>query len=218
MTAIAPSSTAEATASPSRRARSRQRPHLGTSSRAGPAAAGPSSGRTPRGPAPFDRIPTRPSLLASSALQVREGLLRHVNFYLIDIAPGPLLARLKRRHHGMVCVVGMLGGVAARRAVTTTDVAAAQTEAQMNPRRARFQALFTAFRRAWGNGVETDPMFANHYGTPPSKTHPNCDHTCCHADQQASRAVKRPPSRVYWGTRPCNRCTKAVCLAAAGGF
>ena len=76
--------------------------------------------------------------------QIRHKSLRHGQLSLIDITPGPVLARLKESHHGMVRVVEMFCGMAAWRAVTTADVTAREAEPQMNPRCAHsFRPLHT---------------------------------------------------------------------------
>jgi hypothetical protein len=98
--------------------------------------------------------------------EVRQGLPRQVHLRLIDVAPGPALARLEGRHYWVVYVVEMLSSVAVRRTVTTADVTATQAETQMDPGRACFQALFTPLRRSGGDRVEVGFVFANHDGPP----------------------------------------------------
>jgi len=68
-------------------------------------------------------------------------LLRNIDLDLIDIAPTPPLPGLVGGDHGMARVMGVAGSVTARRTVATTDVAAGQTQPEMDPLRARFQAL-----------------------------------------------------------------------------
>jgi hypothetical protein len=97
--------------------------------------------------------------------QVGYELLRHGQLSLIDVTPGPLLARLEGCHHGMARVVEMFRGMAAWRAVTTADVTAREAEPQMNPRCAQFQALFTPLSTG-GSGNETLQMMTAHYGFP----------------------------------------------------
>ena len=57
--------------------------------------------------------------------------------------------------------VKMVSRVSARRTVAAADMAALQTEAQVDPLRAAFEAFFTS-RRVRRFGFETIQMFAFH--------------------------------------------------------
>src|SRR5437868_13073858 len=98
-----------------------------------------------------------------SLTQVRRGGRRDRQFHFIDVAPGPPFAWLEGCDHGVVRVMKMSRGMAARRAIATADVTTAQAEPKMNPRRAQFQALFTT-RSASGDGVETGQVLTAHSG------------------------------------------------------
>ena len=80
---------------------------------------------------------------------------------LIDVAPRPTLTRLERRHYWVLRLVEVTRRVAARRTVATADMATDQTQPQMNPRRAEFQALFASggMRR---NRFDPSQMMATH--------------------------------------------------------
>jgi hypothetical protein len=58
-----------------------------------------------------------------------------------------------------------VGGVAARRAVATADVAAGKTEPQMNPGRPYFEALF-APERSWRDRINFEQMGTRHFRPP----------------------------------------------------
>ncbi len=112
-----------------------------------------------RGSSKLDRraSKTRPALL----LQVRLKCFRHGQLDLIDIAPGPALARFERGHDRVARRVEVLGGMLPRRAIAAADVAARQAKPQMNPTHAELLALFapTSARRDW---LQIARMFANH--------------------------------------------------------
>jgi hypothetical protein len=67
----------------------------------------------------------------------------------------------------------MARGVAARGAIATADVTAAQAEAQVDPAHAGFQALFTP-RCAGGHRVEAPSMLTNHHAPPESHSRGRC--------------------------------------------
>src|ERR1700730_11468896 len=76
-----------------------------------------------------------------------------------DIAPSPPFRRIVAFDDGMAGLAKMLGGVTVWRAVAAADMAARQAEAQMHPRRTKFQT-FLASERARryvtdGSGVRT---------------------------------------------------------------
>jgi hypothetical protein len=51
----------------------------------------------------------------------------------VDKTPHPILARFERPHNRMMSSVKMLGGVFVLGGVATADMAAGETQAQMNP-------------------------------------------------------------------------------------
>jgi hypothetical protein len=60
---------------------------------------------------------------------------------LVDVAPGPVLAALERPDDRMAGSVSVGGRVPAGRVVATADVAAFQTDAHVQPRRAHGETL-----------------------------------------------------------------------------
>jgi SNF family Na+-dependent transporter len=64
---------------------------------------------------------------------------------LVDIAPAPVFSGFERLNNRMMNLVKVFSRVLVLRAVATSDVAAAEAEAQMNPGVAHFKAFFTAF-------------------------------------------------------------------------
>ena len=81
----------------------------------------------------------------------------------IDIAPSPSFRRIVAFDDGMAGLAKMLGGVTVWRAVVAADMAACPAEAQMHPRRTKFQTFLASERtRRYitdGSGVRT---FAGH--------------------------------------------------------
>ena len=69
---------------------------------------------------------------------------------LVEVAPTPVFARLKRPNHRMVSRMKMLRGVRVRRRVAAADVTARQAEPQMHPRVAGLEALLATLRRPRG--------------------------------------------------------------------
>src|SRR5687767_15973898 len=63
---------------------------------------------------------------------------------LVDVAPGPVLARLDRADEGVPAGNGVRAGVLARRAVAASDVTARQAEAEVAPLAAGAQAVLAA--------------------------------------------------------------------------
>src|SRR3954454_4923573 len=63
---------------------------------------------------------------------------------LVQVAPAPRLARLRRAHDRVVRLVEVLGRVAVRRVVAAADLPALPAEAQVNPRRPDLQALLAS--------------------------------------------------------------------------
>jgi hypothetical protein len=123
----------------------------------------------------------------SSLPQIWLDLGGQVNLSLIDETPRPALVRLPGGHHGMMTMVKMLRGVAARRAIATTYVPAGQAQTQMHPARARLQALLTA-SRAGRHRFETDFMFTRHRGSPRKSD-------CRHSRPQLGKTSSRPVSQ-----------------------
>jgi hypothetical protein len=102
-----------------------------------------------------------------SVAQVRHRARRNWQLDFIDVAPGPAFAWLEGRDHGVARLMEMSRGVAPRRTIATADVTTAQTEPQMNPRRAQFQALFTPWS-AGRSRFDTPQMLTVH-DDPPEK-------------------------------------------------
>ena len=67
-----------------------------------------------------------------------------LNLDLVHVTPAPIFARLERLDDGVLGAVKMFGGVTVGRAVATSDVAAREAEAQVDPSSADLQAIFTA--------------------------------------------------------------------------
>ena len=78
---------------------------------------------------------------------------------LIDIAPTPVLARLKRSDDRVTGAPEMSGGVLVRRAVAAAHVAANHAESEVNPRSASPQAVLAAVA-ARGDGADLVEMRA----------------------------------------------------------
>ena len=64
----------------------------------------------------------------------------------IDIAPSPPFRRIVAFDDGMAGLAKMLGGVTVWRAVAAADMAARPAEAQMHPRRTKFQTFLASER------------------------------------------------------------------------
>lgn len=65
-------------------------------------------------------------------------------FYFIDIAPAPIVTGFQRFHDGVLSRVKVFGRVLILRRVATANVAARETQAEMNPGVPAFQALLAA--------------------------------------------------------------------------
>jgi len=63
----------------------------------------------------------------------------------IDITPAPIFARFKRTHDRMGGSVKVLCGMFVFGRIATTNMTAGETHAQMHPRVAHLEALFTTF-------------------------------------------------------------------------
>ncbi len=61
---------------------------------------------------------------------------------LVDVTPDPGLTGLNRTYQGVFGTMKMLGGVLVFRRVAAADVAALQTQPQMNPGVSHFRAFF----------------------------------------------------------------------------
>jgi hypothetical protein len=66
--------------------------------------------------------------------------------HLVNVAPTPILAWLKRLDDRVVCRVKMLCRVLVFRRVATPNMPAFKAESQVYPRISRFQAVLTAIR------------------------------------------------------------------------
>jgi hypothetical protein len=71
---------------------------------------------------------------------------RFADDHFIHVAPDPFLPRLNRPNDGVMHVMEVLSSVFILRRIATADVAADHTQAQMNPRIAKFYAFFADMR------------------------------------------------------------------------
>lgn len=71
-----------------------------------------------------------------------------IQFELIDVAPAPILAGLKRLDDRMRGVMKVLGGVLVFRRIAAANVSALQAQSQVDPTVPHFQALLAAMS-AW---------------------------------------------------------------------
>jgi hypothetical protein len=92
--------------------------------------------------APIRRRAFTPGVLTQ--LQSQDRMLIKHDF--IDVAPFPILARLRRTHDGVLRRMEVFGGMLILRGIAATDVAAPQAHAQMDPRVVHLQAFFAAVR------------------------------------------------------------------------
>jgi hypothetical protein len=86
----------------------------------------------------------------TDALCGRKTRLSWLHEQLIDVTPGPILTGLEGLNERVVSGVEMLGGVLIFRIITATDVPTGETEAQVDPGIARFQAILASIG-AWGD-------------------------------------------------------------------
>jgi hypothetical protein len=84
-------------------------------------------------------------LLGTRLVKLRSGGLQHD---FIDVAPDPVLIRLKRLNYRMVGRVEVLGGVLVLGGVTAAYVSTGETEAQMHPCITSLQTVLAAIG-AW---------------------------------------------------------------------
>src|SRR5207302_58543 len=84
------------------------------------------------------------------------------NSHLVGVTPRPAFPRLIRGDHGVRGGLGVSCGVPTRGVVTATHVAARQTQAQVNPRLPRPQALLAPCGRTRRNRIDLCGMFAGH--------------------------------------------------------
>jgi hypothetical protein len=61
----------------------------------------------------------------------------------VDVAPDPFFSGLDRPHHGVAGVMKMFCGVFVLRRIAASDIPADHAHPQVNPRVAKFDALFT---------------------------------------------------------------------------
>ena len=102
---------------------------------------------------PLQSFPTLPR--DWSVMRRRAAAKVQTNF--IDIAPSPPFRRIVTFDDGMPGLAKMLGGVTVWRAVAAADMAARPAEAQMHPRRTKFQTFLASerARRYITDGVVT---------------------------------------------------------------
>src|SRR4051812_21125347 len=81
---------------------------------------------------------------------------------LVDEAPDPFLCRLEALDHGMRRCREMGGRVAAGRAVTAADVAAAQASPQVDPAPTGREALDAPVPARGGTGVQFGQVLTGH--------------------------------------------------------
>ena len=90
------------------------------------------------------------SVVSWDRTALRGGVVPEVEHYLVDEAPSPTFRRVVTLDDGVLRRVEMLGRVAARRLVATTDVTAGTAEPKVEPCFTALQA-FLAPQRAWGD-------------------------------------------------------------------
>jgi hypothetical protein len=94
---------------------------------------------------------------------IQTGLIpsREVQLKLIDIAPAPTLAGLKRLHDRMCGVMKVLRRMFVFRGIATAHVPALEAQPQMNPTIPHFQTLLTpaSARRDLPNLIKMDARF-----------------------------------------------------------
>ena len=91
----------------------------------------------------------------------------------IDIAPSPPFRRIVAFDDGMAGLAKMLGGVTVWRAVAAADMAARPAEAQMHPRRTKFQTFLASERaRRADTTCAPSPTAAATRLTEPERTSP----------------------------------------------
>ena len=88
-------------------------------------------------------MPALRSLPTSSGCGSRRGL----DHDIIDVAPGPILARLEGPHQRVTDEARVRRGVPIRGRIAATDVAAREAEAQVHPRGADAEAVLATLRR-----------------------------------------------------------------------
>jgi hypothetical protein len=69
------------------------------------------------------------------------GLSREIEFHLVDIAPAPILSRLKGPHDGVLGGVKVFGGVPVLGRIAATHVAARHAQAEVDPSIPHLEAL-----------------------------------------------------------------------------
>jgi len=73
-----------------------------------------------------------------------EGLSPHLEHYLIDVAPAPILSRLEGLNNGMVGRVEMFCGMFVLRGIAAANMPAFQANAQVNPAITGLQTILTS--------------------------------------------------------------------------
>jgi gamma-glutamyl:cysteine ligase YbdK (ATP-grasp superfamily) len=68
------------------------------------------------------------------------------DFHLVDVTPSPVLSRLERLHDRVMDGAKVLGCVFVFRAVAASDVPAGETQPEMHPFVAGFQAFLASVR------------------------------------------------------------------------
>src|ERR1043166_3976585 len=86
---------------------------------------------------------------SNSSSSMRPG--RRFQEQLVHVAPAPVLARLQAADQRVLALTKVLRRVFVNRVVATADVAAAETQPQVDPAAPHLQTFFAAPRRARGD-------------------------------------------------------------------
>ena len=81
-----------------------------------------------------------------------------VQLDVVDVTPLPIFPWLKRLYDRVIRCVIMFGGMLVLRTIAAAYVPAAETQPQMNPRRADFQAFLASVRR-WADVLDFSQVF-----------------------------------------------------------
>jgi hypothetical protein len=85
---------------------------------------------------------------------------------VIDVAVGPILARLDRRDDRMFAFTSVLGCVLVGRGITAANVPATATHSQVHPRPADREAVFAPSNLCWpGDGYLVEVRAGGHHPT-----------------------------------------------------
>ena len=90
------------------------------------------------------------SVVSWDRTTLRGGVVSKVEHHLVDEAPSPTFRRVVTLDDGVLGRVEMLGRVATRRLVATTNVTAGTADPKVKPCFTALQA-FLAPQRAWGD-------------------------------------------------------------------